>query len=42
MHVSFFGFTIAGLASVVISFAGFLIGMRVANERADRALLRTL
>jgi len=42
MHVSFFSFTISGLASVVVSFAGFLIGMRVAKERADRTLLRTL
>ena len=40
--MTFFGFTIAGLASVAVSFAGFLIGMRVAKERADRALLRTL
>jgi hypothetical protein len=42
MGVTFFGFTIAGVASILVSFAGFLIGMRVAKERADRALLRTL
>jgi hypothetical protein len=37
-----FGYTIASAASIVISLIGFIIGMRVAKERADRGILRGL
>jgi hypothetical protein len=40
MHL--FGFTIAGITGAVVSLIGFVIGMRVAKERADRAVLRAL
>jgi hypothetical protein len=40
--MSIFGITIASAISLVISLIGFVIGMRVAKERADRAMLREL
>jgi hypothetical protein len=45
--MNFFGYqmslaVISGVVSVLLSLAGFVIGMRVAKERADRTLLRKL
>jgi hypothetical protein len=40
--MTFFGYTIASAASIAISLIGFIIGMRVAKERADRGILRGL
>jgi hypothetical protein len=40
--MTFFGLTVAGVGSIIISLIGFIIGMRVAKDRADRAVLREL